>query len=109
TLGLDVLSLPGVLRDTTAQAQDLNVDRTVENLCAVQAREIEQLIARKHPLRGGTERLQQTEFPSRGHHGPPFRGLESTRADIDFPPVKSIRANFFAGRSKLLAGSLVPP
>jgi len=49
--------------DLAPQPEHLHVDRAIVNLRAVQPREIEQLLARQHPLRRCAERVQQVNSP----------------------------------------------
>ena len=61
-LGADELGPRGVRLELLPQASHLHVDRTVVDLVVVQAREVEQLITREHPLRRGEERRKQVEL-----------------------------------------------
>src|SRR5580765_6360857 len=64
-LRADELRLRALRLDLAAQAADLHVDRAVVDLVVVQARQLEQLLARQHALRGREEGDQQVELAVR--------------------------------------------
>src|SRR5438128_11881609 len=61
-LGDDELRARRIDLDLAAQAHDLHVDRAVVHLRVVQPREVQELVARQHALRGAAERGEQAEL-----------------------------------------------
>ena len=105
--GLDVFGLRRIRLDLATQPQDLDVDRAIVDFRVVQARKIEELFARKHPLRRRAERLQQAEFAVAQLDALAAGSGQPARAQIQFPSGESIRAPFFIARGQHLARGLV--
>src|SRR5581483_1769611 len=87
-LGLDVARVARIALDLASQAQDLHVDRAVEHLVVVQAREVEQLVARENPVRRAEQHDEQAEFAVGERHGLPVRTAEAPKVEVELPAVE---------------------
>src|SRR5882762_3538118 len=103
-LGPDVLRLRRVRLDLAPQPEDLHIDRAIVNLGAVQAREIEQLLARQHPLRRCAERLQQVQLAVAEIDAATLGRSQPAAAEVELPPSKAIGAPLVAARQHLARG-----
>src|SRR5882762_9052015 len=103
-LGPDVLRLRRVRLDLAPQPEDLHIDRAIVNLGAVQAREIEQLLARQHPLRRCAERLQQVQLAVAEIDAATLGRSQPAAAEVELPAGEAIGAPLVAARQHLARG-----
>src|SRR5467141_1903023 len=106
-LGPDVLRLRRVRLDLAPQPEDLHIDRAIVNLGAVQAREIEQLLARQHPLRRCAERLQQVYLAVAEIDAATLGRSQPAAAEVELPASKAIGAPLVAACQQQLARGLI--
>src|SRR5467141_3226433 len=106
-LSPDVLRLRRVRLDLAPQPEDLHVDRAIVNLGAVQAREIEQLLARQHPLRRCAERLQQVYLAVAEIDAATLWRSQPAAAEVELPAGKAVGAPLVAACQQQLARGLI--
>src|SRR3954452_16487846 len=106
-LGADVLRPRRVGLDLAAQSQDLDVDRAVVDLGGVEARELEQLLARQHALWRGAETLQQVELAIGELDALAARRDEPAAAQVELPAGEALGAALIAARRQELGRHLV--
>src|SRR5216684_775628 len=106
-LGADVLRPGRVGLDLPPQPEDLHVDRAVVDLGAVEPRQIEQLLAREHPLRRGAQRLQQVELAQAELDALAFGRDQPASAQVELPAGETISAALLAPRRQHFARGLV--
>src|SRR6266446_10809642 len=106
-LGPDVLRLRRVRLDLAPQPEDLHIDRAIVNLGAIQPREIEQLLARQHPLRRCAKRLQQVQLAVAEIDAATLGRAEPAAAQVELPAGKAIGAPLVGARQQHLARGLM--
>src|SRR5918999_450388 len=72
-------------RNLLAQPRYLDIDRAVVDLVVMQARQADELAARKQALRRGKEGGEQVELVVREMHRPALRREEAAQAYIELP------------------------
>src|SRR6267378_4307960 len=106
-LGLDVLRLRRVQFDLAPQPQNLHVDGAIVDLGAIPPREIEQLLAREHPLRRCAKRLQQVELAVAELDAATLGRSEPAAAEVELPAGEAVGAPLVAARQQQLARGLM--
>src|SRR5882762_2999792 len=94
-LGADVARSRRVGLELAPQPQDLRVDRSVVDVVAVQARQVEELVARKNAIRRPEEDHEQAELAIAERYGLALAVLQASRVEVQLPPVETIGTNAF--------------
>src|SRR5262249_24843931 len=89
-LGDDEAGMRRVGLDLAPQAQDLHVDGAVVDLGVVQAREVQELLAREDALRRREERGEQAKLALGELDRLAFRASQLAQADVQLPAAEAV-------------------
>src|SRR5258706_1754149 len=108
-LGGDVLRAHRIVLDLAPEPEDLPVDRAIEDLGAVQPRQVEQLLARQHPLWRRAASLQQVEQTVGELDAASLGRGQPAAAEVELPAGETKATPLVAALSQNLARRLVAP
>src|SRR5882672_9254332 len=92
-LGKDVARVRRIGLELVSQPHDLRIDRTVVDVVAVQAGQVEELVARKDAMRRTQENDEEAELAVAEAHHPPAASRQAASVEVQLPTVEAVGAD----------------